>query len=215
MDELELLKQDWQRRAKEMPRLTYDQIHQMIWKKSSSLVKWIFYISIIEFILPHLLYLLPSFRGGMNYEVASNLGIRTPLIVLTGVQYLVAGYFIYQFYRRYREISVLDNAGNLMKRILRTRRTVKNYVIFCLAMILVFFAVFIGGMVFSDDLVQALHLQPDGSMGQDKLKWLVVAIMAVAGIVFTLAMGGIYFLLYGLLTRKLYGNYKDLRRIEG
>lgn len=215
MDELELLKQDWQKRDREMPRLTFDEIHRMIWKKSSSVVRWIFYISIIEFIVPHLLYLLPSFQSGMNYDVAGSLGIRIPLIVLTVIQYGVALYFILQFYKRYREISVLDSAGKLMNRIIRTRKTVRNYVVFCLSMILVFFGVFIWGMVLSDDLIEALHLHPDGQVDPDRLKWVVVGIMSVAGIVFTAVMGGIYFLLYGLLTRKLYRNYKELRRMEG
>ncbi|MBC2840179.1 hypothetical protein [Robiginitalea sp. SC105] len=214
MDELDLLKKDWQRREQEMPRLTFEQIHRMIWKKSSSVVRWIFYISIIEFIAPHLLYLIPSFRSGMNYDVAGSLGIKVPLIILTVLQYAVALYFILQFYKRYREISVLDSAGNLMNRIIRTRKTVKNYVVFCLSMILVFFAVFIGGMVFSQDLMEALQLHPQGEVDPERLKWVVVGIMAVAGVVFTAVMGGIYFLLYGLLTRKLHQNYKDLRRME-
>ena len=151
----------------------------------------------------------------MNYDVAGSLGIRIPLIVLTVIQYGVALYFILQFYKRYREISVLDSAGKLMNRIIRTRKTVRNYVVFCLSMILVFFGVFIWGMVLSDDLIEALHLHPDGQVDPDRLKWIVVGIMSVAGIVFTAVMGGIYFLLYGLLTRKLYRNYKDLRRMEG
>ena len=53
MDELELLKKDWRQREEHLPRLTYEEIYKMIWKKSSSLVRWIFYISIIEFTLPH------------------------------------------------------------------------------------------------------------------------------------------------------------------
>ena len=50
MDELELLKKDWQKKEKDLPKLSYDDIYKMIWKKSSSFVKWIFYISIIEFV---------------------------------------------------------------------------------------------------------------------------------------------------------------------
>lgn len=50
MDELEFLKKDWQRKGEALPRLTFDEIYKMIWKKSSSIVKWIFYISILEFI---------------------------------------------------------------------------------------------------------------------------------------------------------------------
>src|SRR5210317_1647077 len=114
IDELELLKKDWQKQEANLPKLSYEEIYRMIWKKSSSVVRWIFYISIIEFLLPHLLYLIPSFRDGLNYQFASRLGINGWLIALTAVQYVVAFYFIFQFYRRYREISVLDNAQNLM-----------------------------------------------------------------------------------------------------
>lgn len=215
MDELELLKKDWQQREQELPRLSYDDIHRMIWKKSSSLVRWIFYISIIEFLVPHLLYLVPSFREGNGYSVAKDLGIQTELLVLTVIQYAVVLYFIIQFYRRYKEISVLDDANRLMKRIIRTRRTVKHYVIFCLSMILVIFGLFVVGIYFSDNLAEALQLGEAGAK-QDpvELKWLMMGIMGVLGVVFTTLMGGIYFLLYGLLTRRLYTNYKELRRMD-
>ncbi len=213
MDELELLKKDWQQREADLPKLSYDEIHKMIWKKSSSLVRWIFYISIIEFLVPHLLYLIPSFRDGASSSVTTQLGIENILIVLTVLQYGVAVYFITQFYKRYKEISVLDSAGNLMKRIMRTRRTVKHYVIFALGMILVYFAVFIGGMYFSDNLIEILELSRKPDMDPERLKLLVMGIMAIAGVVMTVIMGGIYFLLYGLLTRRLFYNYQDLKRM--
>ena len=62
IDELDLLKKDWQKREAHLPQLSYDQIHKMIWKKSSSIVKWILIISILEITLPNLIYLSPSFR---------------------------------------------------------------------------------------------------------------------------------------------------------
>ena len=215
IDELELLKKDWQKREQDLPKLSYDEIYQMIWKKSSSVVRWIFYISIIEFLLPHLLYLLPSFREGMNYDFSEQLGISNTLLALTILQYSVAIYFIVQFYRRYREISVLDNARNLMNGILRTRRTVKHYVIFALSMVLVFFGVFIVGMYLDENLSETLNLHPENTNASpEQLKWIVMGVMAIAGVLFTALMAGIYFLLYGLLTRKLFRNYKELKRIE-
>lgn len=214
MDELEVLKKDWQKREESLPRLSYEEIHRMIWKKSSSLVRWIFYISILEFLVPHLLYLIPSFRNGMSTGIAEALGIQNILVGLTVIQYGVAIYFIAQFYRRYKEISVLESAGALMDRILRTRRTVKHYVIFALSMVLVFFAVFIGGMYFSDNLTDILNLSARSDVNPERLKALVIGIMAIAGIVITVIMGGLYFLLYGLLTRRLYYNYKDLKRMD-
>jgi len=50
MDELELLKKDWQKNDKEYPKLSYNDIYKMILKKSSSIVKWIFIISLLEFV---------------------------------------------------------------------------------------------------------------------------------------------------------------------
>ena len=50
MDELDLLKKDWKKQEGNYPKLSYDEIYKMIWKKSSSIVKWIFVISIIEFL---------------------------------------------------------------------------------------------------------------------------------------------------------------------
>ena len=44
MDELELLKKDWQKDDANYPKLTFDEIYKMLLKKSSSIVKWIFII---------------------------------------------------------------------------------------------------------------------------------------------------------------------------
>ena len=213
MDELDLLKKDWQKKEVNLPRLTYDEIYDMIWKKSSSVVRWIFYISIIEFLLPHLLYLLPSFRDEMNYDFARQLGISNWILAVTFLQYGVAIYFIFQFYRRYREISVLDDARKLMKQIFRTRQTFKHYLMFCLGMVLLIFAIFIVGMGLDDNLAETLNLNTK-NVDPVQLKWILIGVMSIAGILFTTLLAGIYFLLYGLLTRKLYRNYKELKRMD-
>jgi hypothetical protein len=51
MDELEVLKKEWQTREQEFPKLSSKEIYPMLLSKSSSLVKWIFYISIAELVL--------------------------------------------------------------------------------------------------------------------------------------------------------------------
>ncbi|NAY93189.1 hypothetical protein GTQ34_14845 [Muricauda sp. JGD-17] len=213
LDELELLKKDWQKRDAELPKLSYDEIYKMIWKKSSSIVKWIFYISIIEFILPHLLYLVPSMRN--NLDLYSDLGLSNVILVVSIVQYLVIFYFIYQFYKRYREISVLDNARQLTSNILRTRKTVKHYVIFSLSMVLLTFVLLIVGIYFTDNVLEALGLTGKmASLPANEAKMIIMASFAIFGVLFTVALGGIYFLLYGLLTRKLRKNYRELQKLE-
>jgi hypothetical protein len=213
MDELELLKKDWQRRGQIYPKLTQSDISPMLLKKSSSIVRWIFSISIIEFILPHLLYLFPSVRNSM--DIYNDMGLKNVFIVLTAIQYTVVLYFIYQFYKRYREISVLDNAKNLLSSILKTRRTVKHYVIFCLALILISFGAFMFSVYLNDDFAENFHLgEKAANLPPEKLKQTVILLIGVIGILMTFFMAAVYFLLYGLLMRKLHKNYRELKQLE-
>ena len=82
-------------------------------------------------------------------------------------------------------------------------------------MILMIFLVFIVGMAMDENLATTLDLDMQNEkMDPAQLKWIMIGVMAAVGIVFTALMAGIYFLLYGLLTRKLWRNYKELKRIE-
>ena len=215
MDELELLKKDWQERESQMPKLSYDEIYGMLWKRSSSIVKWVFIISVIEFVLPHLLYLFPSTWEGIKlYE---KLGLKNLMMAVSIFQYIVVFYFIYQFYRRYREISVLDNAKELMSRIIRTRQTVKNYIIFALSLFLLSFLLMAVGIYFSDPdvFIEALNLQDEvEEMPLGQLKSIFIIVLILLGLVFTAVLGLIYFLIYGLLMRKLGRNFKELKKLE-
>ncbi len=215
MDELELLKKDWKEKESKLPKLSYDELYGMIWKKSSSIVKWIFIVSIIEFVLPHLLYLLPSAREGMQFY--DDLGLKNLMLGITIVQYLIVFYFIFQFYQRYREISALDNAKELMHKIIRTRKTVKNYILFALSMFLFTFLLIAVGIALSDGdtFIHALNLE-EKAMGEsiDNIKFVVVGLLIAMGILCTAFLGLIYFLIYGLLLRKLGKNYRELKRLE-
>ncbi|MBT8315175.1 MAG: hypothetical protein KJP26_12005 [Maribacter sp.] len=214
IDELELLKKDWQKKEEHLPKLSYEEIHNMLWKKSSSIVKWILIISILEFTLPHLLYLIPSFQD--NMEIYDKLGLHNYIIGLTIFTYGVAFYFILQFYRRYKEISVLDSSKNLMRKIIRTRTTVKHYIIYSLSMIMVIVVMMIIGVYFDDDIFSSFSQLQDKaeSISAEKIKISIMIGMAVMGVVLTAVMAGIYFLLYGLLLRKLKRNYNELKQLE-
>tara|TARA_X000001036_G_scaffold419369_1_gene439130 strand:+ start:224 stop:874 length:651 start_codon:yes stop_codon:yes gene_type:complete len=212
-DELELLKKDWQKKEFDVPKLSYDEIHKMIWKKSSSIVRWILIISILEFTVPHLLYLLPSMRDGM--ELYENIGVSKYLVVLSGFTYIIAFYFIFQFYKRFKEISVLDNSKSLMKKIIKTKKTVKHYVIFSLSMIMMTIIIMIIGVYLNDNMVNAFPELKDSlaNISPEKLKITIMMSIGIFGVILTLVMGGIYFLLYGLLLRKLKQNYSELRNL--
>src|SRR5688572_7930199 len=139
MDELELLKKDWQKDENKFTKVSYNDIYGMILKKSSSVVKWIFIISLLEFIFWGLIAFV--FKDSKNIKDFDKLHADYIIIPLTVIGYMVLAYFFYLFFRNYKRISVTDNAKLLMENILKTRRTVKNYVAFNLVYLVIVTAV--------------------------------------------------------------------------
>lgn len=213
MDELDLLKKDWQKKEAHLPQLSYNDIYTMIWKKSHSIVKWIVIISVLEFTLPHLLYLLPGTADSL--AIYEKLGVKNLSMTLWVIGYGITFYFIFLFYKRYKEISILDSAKDLMKKIIRTRRTVKYYVIYSLSFLLLTCFILFVGMYLNNDLVAVFKTDAnDMNISPEKFRSIMLWTMAIFSVLIVLFMGGIYFLLYGLLLRKLNRNYKELKRLE-
>lgn len=211
MNELDLLKKDWKNQEHDLPHLTYDEIYKMLWKKSSSIVRWIFVISILELLLSTLLTLFlvdDSYWRDMELLHLTEFSIASFFI-----SYSVAFVFIYLFYRNYKRISVTDDAATLMKNILRTRRTVKIYIGYVLVTAFLT-SVFVLFMSFrsTEFLRQAEGVDP-ASIGTPE--W--VGIIAVSTLILGIFLGLLwlfYRLIYGILLKKLYRNYKELKKLE-
>lgn len=203
MDELELLKKDWQKDTVTYPRLSKEEIYKMIHAKSSSIVKWIFYISIIELSLGLILAIInPSLDHKIEYPAWTNIFIYG--------SYPIILYFVYQFYLNYKNISVTDNVKLLINNIIKTRRTVKYYVLFNLI---------VGGIIASIGMFLGLT---DNAGGLEQFNatastkdYAVLIVSIIIGTALMLGIFlGIYYLLYGLLLRRLNRNNKELKKLE-
>ena len=139
MDELDFLKKDWKRQEADLPKVSVDTIYKMIHKRSSSLMKWILYVSIFEFVLWTILNITTV--NAETLETLRQIHLYEFEIVGIVLQYAVLGIFIYLFYKNYREVQTTDNTKHLMSRILKVRRTVNFYVAYNL---IIFFII---GMV--------------------------------------------------------------------
>ena len=211
-DGLDLLKKDWQRKGEELPKLSYDELYKMIWKKSSSMVKWIFYISIIEFVFWAVLNLLSYDKDSLALE--KEWQIFEFSTVLTIINYVVLAFFIYMFYRNYKQIEVTDSASKLMKSILRVKRTVTQYVWFNIAIFCVSLGVFLyGSLRFGKESVQIQEAASNA--GNETLFWIMVVgtiVIVIAAIVVLIWL--FYRLLYGILLNRLRANYRELKKLE-
>lgn len=214
MEELDLLKKDWKEREKNMPKYSFNEISKMLWKRSSSIVKWIFIISICEFVLLVSLPILFPKLIAQNEAMMESLHLKTISSVLTYIGYAVLLVFIYLFYKNYQKISVTDNVKHLMQSILKTRRTVKYYVFYNLIMMGIFSViVFIAQLKYDPTVVEAS--QHAAANGNTTSFWLIM--IGVFILVLLIVLGFVwlfYQLIYGILLRKLKKNYKELKKME-
>nr|WP_299340498.1 hypothetical protein [Allomuricauda sp.] len=212
MDELELLKKDWQKKEGHLPKLSYDEIYKMIWKKSSSMVKWIFYISIIEFVFWAAINILFSDPESMQELKAMH--IYNVMMVLNFVNYAIILYFIFKFYMNYKKISVTDSSKKLMKTILNVKRTVTQYVwfnliIFTITMIISLYGVLIYGPE-GKKITEAASQQ-----GSETAFWFMVIVVSIIFTAVLLVLIWFFYkLLYGILLKRLKENYKELQKLE-
>lgn len=211
MDELDFLKQNWKKQEEGLPRLSYEQIYKMLWKKSSSIVRWIFVISILELLISTLLTI--GLADADYWAEMETLHLKTFTIGLYIFSYSVTFYFIYRFYRNYKTISSTDNAATLMRNILRTRKTVKTYIAFVLissgvsAIIVTFFTVKNHQMI-----AQAEETSKYTFETLDWIKFLFAGLILLG--VFLCALWLFYKLIYGILLGRLKRNYKELKKLE-
>lgn len=204
MKELDLLKKDWQKREENLPKLSYEDIYKMMLKKSSSSVRWIFYISLFELGLGILIILFYHPGLGKQIELPEYINyfsyISIPVLI----------YFVYRFFLNYRGITTTSSVKGLLESIMKARRTVRLYIVLNmvlggLASIFTFIYVYIDQQGGWEIFVREAKIK-------DYLIIFVVAVIATAIVMAVLL--GIYLLLYGFLMRRLKKNYKELKRIE-
>lgn len=205
MEALDLLKKDWQKQENTFEQVSEVSIYGMLHKKSSSIVKWILIISLIELGLGVVLSFF-SFDYDLlkKFESFEYFGY---IKVLTAFNYAVILFFVYQFYKNYKKISTTTSTRKLMDDIISTRKTVKYYIWFNLVMVAVST---IFGVFYAFDQNPKLN---SISMNPKNIIFLgLICILIIVGFVAVFWL--IYRLIYGRLLRNLFVNYKELKKID-
>lgn len=209
MEELDLLKKDWDKNKNSFEQVSEKEIYKMLHKKSSSVVKWIFIISVLEILLWTLVSV--CFNSDDYFKHVKFNGFSMYLQVLTFFNYGVVLVFIYLFYKNYVSISTTVSTKQLMKDILKTRKTVNYYIWYNLGMVALSLIIgFIIALAYNPDIsVLSNKISNDGKAMAITIGVLVLTIGAFLGVFWLF-----YRLLYGILLRKLYANYKELKKID-
>jgi len=204
MEELDILKKNWNKETR--PKVTTDAIYKMILKKSSSAVKWIFIICLIELSI--------GLISGVFFSSESYEGVNLPFWVEPAITYssiLIALIYSYKFYRNYKTINTTSSIKSLLTNIIKTRRTVKQYVLINLSLMAILVVV-----VLSYTLTAPIGVSNEIAFQIISTKdyfILGLIILFVTSIIIGICLL-VYFLLYGLLMRKLNKNYKELKQLD-
>ena len=214
MDVLDTLKKDWQKQEATLPKLSYKEIYSMLLKKSSSVVKWIFIISICELLFwIAISFLVPDSSKEFNEQM----GLKTTFWIMTVLNYVVFVVFVYFFYKNYRSITVTSNVKELMKRILKTRNTVRYFVYYNIgATAITLIGVNLYFYFHQEQLQNFLIKTSDtySSLSPDEATTVFFVAQLIVGILFIGLLMVFYYLIYGILLRRLKRNYRELKKIE-
>lgn len=212
MDELEILKQDWKKKDHAFNQVSEKEIYGMLHKRSSSIVKWIFMISVGEF----LLYIIASLslRNNENMIKFNSMDKYHILIVLEILSYFILGYFMIKFYLNYKKINANQSIKSLIKNILDTRKTVQTY-IKIIIIYTSFTAIVMPIIQFNFDPEFIKMYNQIVASGHQTLFIVLSLLFTLAFIaVFALLMWLFYKLIYGILLKRLYNNYEELKKLE-
>lgn len=206
-------KKAWENQPESENKLSALEIYKLTQSKSSSIVKWIFIIGIAEFVFWFLVNFISAKYGAL--EPYEKLGIMWFMNYSSYFHYAVIIIFLVLFYRNFNSISVVDNTRRLMINILRTRRTVKWYVIYNLLSVIILSVILSIFIYNSPGSFQEFYgYENNVNISESQFMTIMILSQIFVIIIMLVFLGLLYYLLYGILLKKLNRNYKELSKLE-
>ena len=205
MKDLKQLKEKWAQQNFEK-QYSKEELNGFLRKKSTYSIKWIFYLSIAEFLVYMGLPLFsPNYIESFAYYKSLQLFGFSIFITITG--YILLLYFMWRFFKNYRKITVTSSVKEHLSTILSTRRAVNQYFYANVGLLLIFtFVVFVLAFQMDSSLI---------GLEQEDISFLIICF--VIGIVVALVLGLyglLYYFVYGRFLKPLKRNEKELRQLN-
>ncbi|WP_026777878.1 hypothetical protein [Polaribacter sp. Hel_I_88] len=201
MDLLENYKKAWINQPEDTKKLSSLEIYKLAHSKSSSIVKWIFIIGILEFVILNSAYFIVDMDEA--YTEYKKMGLENFIFYSQIAAYGILFYFLAMFYLNYKRISTTDSTKILMKKIIKTRKTVRDYVLFNLSYLALVMIV-----------VTIASINNNFEDLNNKQIFLIILATLIATLLLLGILWLFYQLLYGFLLKKLNRNYKELAKLD-
>ena len=205
-------KKVWKNQPEEQNKISALEIYKMTQSKSNSTVKWIFIIGLLEFVFWFAINHLGTKNGAL--DPYKKLNLINFIENFNYFHYVVVVLFLILFYRNFSLISTVDNTKKLMTNILLVRKTVKWYVYYNLINVVVF-SIILNILIFNTpDGINILSGIDNVSFNQEHMTSVFIIAQIVVIAIMLLILWLFYYLLYGILLKKLNKNYKELTKLN-
>ena len=205
-------KKVWKNQPEEKNKISALEIYKMTKEKSNSIVKWIFIVGILEFVFWFAINYLSTKNGAL--EPYEKLKLISFIENFNYFHYVLVVIFLILFYRNFSLISTVDDTKTLMKNILLVRKTVKWYVYYNLINVVVF-SIILNILIFNTpDGIYILSGSDNESFNQEHMMSVFIIAQIVVIAIMILILWLFYYLLYGILLKKLNKNYKELTKLN-
>jgi hypothetical protein len=205
-------KKVWKNQPEGKNKISALEIYKMTQSKSNSIVKWIFIIGLLEFVFWFAINYLGTKNGAL--EPYEKLNLISFIDNVSYFHYVVVVLFLILFYRNFSLISTIDNTKTLMKNILLVRKTVKWYVYYNLINVVVF-SIILNILIFNTpDGINILSGIDNENFNQEHMTSVFIIAQIVVIAIMLLILWLFYYLLYGILLKKLNKNYKELTKLN-
>ena len=205
MKDLKQLKEQWAQQHFNK-QYSKEELNAFLRKKSTYSIKWIFYLSIAEFLIYMALPLFsPNYFESFAYYKSLELFDFSILITISG--YFLLIYYMWRFFQNYRKITIAASVKEHLRTILSTRRAVNQYFYANVGLLLIFTLV-----VF----IRAFQMDT-GLIGMEKENTSLLMISFIIGLVVTFILGiygVLYYFVYGRFLKPLKRNEKELKQIN-
>lgn len=216
--DIDSLKKQWQEQS--VPdKYDNSEILKMLNSKSRNYVKYIFWISVAEFLLFLVMNIFYVFQSGGDdsfMHIMEKLGVEKTTkveadyahlyFIMRIVSLLVTGFFVIKFYRNYRQIHVEENLKKFILQIMKFRKTVSLFILINI-LLLVFFMAILTMFVLNTISSQNLELDHPTVIG-------FLVGLGVSTIISVLLIWLYYRVVYGIIMGRLGKNLEQLREIE-
>ncbi|CAL2082631.1 hypothetical protein LNI90_05150 [Tenacibaculum dicentrarchi] len=210
--DLDKYKTAWNNQPEQTNQVSKAAIYKMAHAKSSSIVKWIFIIGILEFLFWILLNL---FTAKSKYlKIYDSFNLTSFIEISYYIHYIVIIGFLYIFYKNYTAISVTDGTKELLQKIFKVRKTVKFYVYYNLLTFIIL-AIIVNVFIFSDLNHLKKILETNNAIIDESSLFTSMLITQILFLSLFLGLFWLFYqLLYGILLKKLLKNYKELTKFD-